>query len=321
MFFNWGLQGMLTIQVYVYYLLFPKDPASLRYLVYGMLVYEWIQTGLITQVAFDNFVYGYGDVATLTAFHNTWFSVTIMCSLTSGVVQCYFAYRTWILAHSVVITSVIVVFSIIQMCIGIAGGIMLRVIDPSAAEASHVTPVISTWLAGAAFVDVIIAISMTWLLWRAKSGIKTSDDMINTLIRLVVETGTLTGPSTLLHECPALVLAKLYANTFLASLNNRYILRHLSANSAGIAVDSSTVLSADSFPMRFFKPGSSGASRGAEQRTVLSHQGHITVQEETFIARDLEVFPEGAKDGVSTFSGGMKQSDCTLNSMAGSYPV
>lgn len=89
--------------------------------------------------------------------------------------------------------------------------LQLRVIDPSAAEASHVTPVISTWLATAAFVDIMIAMAMTWLvclhipilgtpvydtslqLWRAKSGIKTSDIMLNRLIRLVVETGMLTG--------------------------------------------------------------------------------------------------------------------------------
>lgn len=77
-----------------------------------MLAYEWVQTCLITEVAFESFVYGYGEVDTLTAFHNTWFSVTIMCSITAGVVQCYFGYRTWVLAHSVFITSVIIVVSL-----------------------------------------------------------------------------------------------------------------------------------------------------------------------------------------------------------------
>ncbi len=77
-----------------------------------MLVYEWVQTGLVTQVAFENFVFSYGDISALTGFHNTWFSVTIMCALTAGVVQCYFGYRTWVLARSVVVTSVIITVSL-----------------------------------------------------------------------------------------------------------------------------------------------------------------------------------------------------------------
>ncbi|EJF59193.1 hypothetical protein BD309DRAFT_857070 [Dichomitus squalens] len=330
MFFNWGLQGILTVQVYFYYLLFPKDPVALRYLVYGILAYEWVQTGLITEVAFDNFVYGYGDRNVLTAFHNTWFSVTIMCSIVSGVVQSYFAYRTWVLARSVILTSVIAFISIGQMCIGIAGGVMLHVIDPSAAAASLVTPVISAWLACAAFADIVIAIAMTCLLWQAKSGIKHSDNMINKLIRLVVETGTVTATvaiadlicftafsNTLLHECPALMLAKLYTNTFLASLNNRYILRQY-VNGATVAVD--TTVSSNSLPMRGLGSRLSGF-RPAEQRSAFSQQGHISIREETFVVHDLDVYSEtDAKDRGLSFSN-KRQSEQTVKAMDGAYAV
>ena len=76
--------------------------------VYGILIYEWVQTGLITAVAFDNFVYGYGSLTALTAFHNSWFSVTVMSSIASSVVQCFFAWRIYIISRSKLLTGIIV---------------------------------------------------------------------------------------------------------------------------------------------------------------------------------------------------------------------
>ncbi|KAI0358346.1 hypothetical protein OH77DRAFT_1263959 [Trametes cingulata] len=249
---SWALQGILNVQIYLYYLWFPRDPLATKLLVSAIFIYEWIQTVLVTQTAFEIDVYDFGDRTALTAFHNTWFSVTIMCAVISAVVQGYFSWRIWILSRSKLLPAVIICFSFAQMSVGVAGGVMLHVIDPTAAEASAVTPVISSWLAGAAFVDLIIALSMTYHLTRSKSGIKKTDDLVNRLVRLVVETGTLTAtvaivdlvcftaiPNTLLHECPALVLAKLYSNTILVSLNNRAFLRHGGDNfvdSAGVTL-------------------------------------------------------------------------------------
>ena len=85
-------------------------------------------------------------------------------------------------------------------------------------------------------------------------------------------------------------------------------------------MESSTAFSANSLPMRIFKP--KGTSHGGEQRAVLSNHGHISVQEETFVARDADVFPDGGKDDGSTFSThAVKQSDYTVNGVAGTYSV
>ena len=74
---------------------------------YGLLIYEWVQTGLATDAAFDNFVYNYGVPGELVQFHNTWFSVTIMCAFVSFVVQTFFAWRIWILGRSKILTGII----------------------------------------------------------------------------------------------------------------------------------------------------------------------------------------------------------------------
>ncbi|PCH37063.1 hypothetical protein WOLCODRAFT_167289 [Wolfiporia cocos MD-104 SS10] len=81
---------------------------------------------------------------------------------------------------------------------------------------------------------------MTIMLLRNKTGIAHTDVLINRMIRLVVETGSLTASmaililvlamtppvkETLTYEAPALMLTKLYANTFMTNLNNRAFVR------------------------------------------------------------------------------------------------
>jgi len=99
---------------------------------------------------------------------------------------------------------------------------------------------LAIWLALSVLADVMIAVSMTILLFKSKTGIARTDALINRVIRLVVETGTLTASmaivtiilanhpalrETLLYETPSINLTKIYANTFLMNLNNRVDLR------------------------------------------------------------------------------------------------
>ncbi|TFK84685.1 hypothetical protein K466DRAFT_601803 [Polyporus arcularius HHB13444] len=286
---NWTLQGVLTIQCTFYHTWFPRDNLGLKCLVYGILIYEWVQTGLITAVAFDNFVYGYGSITALTAFHNSWFSVTVMSAIASCVVQSFFAWRIYIIGRSKLLTAVIVTISFCQMAVGVAGGVMLNVVDPSASEASAVTPVIASWLAGAAAVDVVIAVSMTILLLRAKSGLRKSNDLIDKLIRLGIETGTVTAAvaildlifftvlsNTLLHECPALILPKLYSNSLLVSLNNRVFMQR-NKDSNTITVDSypMTGTQLSTLATASVDPNKSGVSLHGDARDRSGLQVHV----------------------------------------------
>ncbi|KAI0749980.1 hypothetical protein C8Q80DRAFT_1232843 [Daedaleopsis nitida] len=236
--FAWGLQGVLSVQCYIYYLYFPKDHLALKALVWGVFIWEWVQMGLVTQTAFDIDVYHYGDIGSLTAFHSTWFSVPVMSAVVSFVVQCYFAWRIWVLSRSRILVGAILFLSFAQMVLGIAGGVTLAIIDANAVEASVNRPIVASGLIIATVVDVMIAIAMTFLLLRAKSGIKQSDDIVNRLVRLIIETGALTASVALLYvvvfmvdtqdllfECPALILPKLYSNTLIVSLNNRAFVR------------------------------------------------------------------------------------------------
>ncbi|KAI0768342.1 hypothetical protein BD413DRAFT_614651 [Trametes elegans] len=233
---NWGLMGALSVQVYLYHIMFPNDPLYLRGFVYGIFAFEWVQTGLITENAFNVFVYNFGDVNNILKFHNSWFSVPIMCGIVSAAVQFFYARRIFLLSGSMALGGVICVLALTQGSAAIASGVLLKDIR-TAADQSRTTPAIATWLGGSALADIVIAVTMTFLLLRTKTGFRRSDSLVNKLVRLAIESGTITAsvaivdvvmfaalPQTLYHECPALALAKLYANMLLTSLNNRAFL-------------------------------------------------------------------------------------------------
>lgn len=111
-----------------------------------------------------------------------------------------------------------------------------------------------TWLAVTAFVDILIAISMSILLYRIESCIESTARVRTKLVHYAITSGAVTASvavvalatyvfeftqsretmdyvsccmesSYAVSNCPILVLSKLYANTALIGFNNRMLLR------------------------------------------------------------------------------------------------
>ncbi|KAI0326383.1 hypothetical protein GY45DRAFT_1373999 [Cubamyces sp. BRFM 1775] len=281
-FINWGLMGALSVQIYLYHVMFPKDPISLRGFVYGLFVFEWIQTGLITENAFNVFVYNFGDVPNVLKFHNSWFSVPVMCGVVSVSVQFFYARRIFVLSGSYIIAGVICLLALTQGSAAIASGVLLKNIH-TAADQKATTPAIATWLGGSALVDIVIAVTMTILLLKTKTGFRRSDSLVNKLVRLVIESGTITAsvaivdvvmfaalPQTLYHECPALALAKLYANMMVTSLNNRAFLQREASDMSTVNTTSAFAPTMSTVTAR--GTHSHGAMSMAESDTVVRVQ-------------------------------------------------
>ncbi|KAH9940634.1 hypothetical protein B0H21DRAFT_754533 [Amylocystis lapponica] len=175
----------------------------------------------------------------MVSIHNGWFSIPIMCGFIAAVVQIFFSWRIYKLARSRIVAGVIVLCSVGQFSVAVLSGVLMLRDVPSAVVASRVTLMLSAWLIASAIVDVLIAIVMTTFLIKVKTSLAPADDLVNRLIRLVIETGTLTATiaiidvvlfyttptNSLVYECPLFILSKLYANTLLVNLNNRAFMR------------------------------------------------------------------------------------------------
>ncbi|KAK0226656.1 hypothetical protein IW262DRAFT_1267118, partial [Armillaria fumosa] len=235
-FLNWGLFGTLSVQFYLYYLAFPKDRKFTKYLVYGIYAVEFGQTMLITYDAFLVFGYGFGDMKVLTGMHSHWLTVLVTSAAVAYVGQGFYAYRIFVLSKSRTVPAFVIcvrcgILSLWQF----DSSICSRKTSISVGVSNQIDiPCSSIWCGASALCDVIIAIYMTYYLMRSNTGFRRTRVLITKLIRLTVETGSVTATVALLnlilfsvfphqtfYGTPALIMTKLYANTVYMVLNSR----------------------------------------------------------------------------------------------------
>ncbi|KAF8886118.1 hypothetical protein BD779DRAFT_1673302 [Infundibulicybe gibba] len=232
--FNWCLYGILLVQVYLYYLAFPKDRLATKCLVFGLFLVETLQTSFVVHDAFDRFGSGFGNLAVFRNNQLEWLGVPIITGIVSCAVQTFFAYRIFILSKSKLLWSMICVIALSQCGAAITQGVQaLQVREFSKLQAEAFISC-AIWLVGAAVCDIIIAISMSYYLWKSETGFNSTHALFTRLIWLTIGTGSMTAvvetvaivlffafPHNSYYQTPALVLAKLYSNTLLVVFNSR----------------------------------------------------------------------------------------------------
>ncbi|ESK85585.1 hypothetical protein Moror_9999, partial [Moniliophthora roreri MCA 2997] len=244
---NWGLYGVLSVQVYLYWTAFPNDDLLSQTLVYGLYLLETAQTVLLTRDAFKAFVFGFGNAVSLAKVHNLWFNTYFLDALVALVFQVYFANRIrLLLPKSKVIPGIIVLLSFAQFASGICAAISTKTIkffsNPTGTSTSH-THTLSAWpspLPGyiwngcSTVADILIAVTMVYVLSRHDTTFKQTRSLVKRLNRLAMETGSLIAATSLAqpflflllpgqtyHVAPAIIIAKLYSNSLLVTLNTR----------------------------------------------------------------------------------------------------
>ncbi|KAK7464849.1 hypothetical protein VKT23_006054 [Stygiomarasmius scandens] len=228
------LYGVLVLQIYLYYIAFPNDRRIIKALVYGCFALNTAQTILNVIDAFDIFGSGFGDITALQNMRRAGISVPIMTGLISCSVQVFYGYQIYILSRSKILVGSIVATAVTQ-CIGaLVEGVYVVKINNLFSFQRKTFIECTVWLAGSALCDIIIAVSMTIYLLRAKRGFRRTHAIIVRLIRLIIETGTATAIVALIdsilfltiqrypyYTLPARCLGKIYANSLMVILNSR----------------------------------------------------------------------------------------------------
>ncbi|KAJ3903778.1 hypothetical protein F5879DRAFT_1035242 [Lentinula edodes] len=91
-----------------------------------------------------------------------------------------------------------------------------------------------TWLASFAVTDILITVTLVWILWKKRTNIRATDDAVSRIIRLTVQTGAITAfsaildvilflaiPNTTVNFVWDFALSKLYTNALISILNAR----------------------------------------------------------------------------------------------------
>ncbi|KAK0196029.1 hypothetical protein F5146DRAFT_314966, partial [Armillaria mellea] len=232
---HWGLFGTLSVQLYLYYLAFPKDKKFTKYLVYGIYITEFVQTVFVSFDSFSMFGYGFGDLEALTSVDFNWLVVPVMGGVVGFVGQGFYAYRIFLLSRSRTVPAFVACVSLANFVAAIIAGVyVFEDNDITKLNNLKTSIAIGIWCGSSALCNVVIAICMTYYLTHRNPTFRRTQIMVANLIRLTIETGSVTAvvaplslillfvfPGQTFYGPPMFILPKLYANTVYMVLNSR----------------------------------------------------------------------------------------------------
>ncbi|KAJ3569255.1 hypothetical protein NP233_g5171 [Leucocoprinus birnbaumii] len=242
------LLGILTVQIYFYYIGFPGDRLAFKLAVTTVYVIGLSQTAV---AIFDYFIVishlfhkceqVLSDLEA-TSFNDgkhSWFSINLSCAVVAFVVQFSYAYRIFLISQKPWVPILVVLLSLAQLvtgvllsiCTGASPDVMFKW-DMCIPDAIYLM-----WAPLSAACDVTISIYMSiFLLKRRKSVIKKKlYAHITRIVQLVAETGAATSLVVLCYiatlniplniafgySIPGLAASKVYSNSLLILLNSR----------------------------------------------------------------------------------------------------
>ncbi|KAF9254139.1 hypothetical protein L218DRAFT_589916 [Marasmius fiardii PR-910] len=250
-FFNVALWGILVVQTMVYFQAYKRDTILLRFFVLYLFVVETVNSGLNIAMMYDSLVTEWGSETATTYFpkclcyllclyeslkkvlSSVLMTVPILTVLISTPCQIFVAYRIRIISQIMWIPIMIVLLAFISMAGGLWTAVTNRIIKVFSRLAALHTPALM-WLLASAIADLAITVSLYWTLARRKTGFRQTDDIINRILRLTVQTGLITTtfamldvicflalPHTTVNFIWDLALSKLYTNALLSTFNAR----------------------------------------------------------------------------------------------------
>ncbi|KAJ7493150.1 hypothetical protein B0H11DRAFT_2005112 [Mycena galericulata] len=230
------LFGILTIQLYLYHLTFPRDATYLKILVYSVFLLDLASTLMCIGDVYHWFGAGFGNLLAVDDVFLSAFDTPMIGSFLAAIVQCFYCYRLWTLNKRLAPLCILVgLIAGAQAVTGLYAAIVAHIAKTFSNATAKAQPAIYVVFIGAAVADVLIATSMTILLLTSrKTAHGQTSFIIQKIINLTVETNILSStlavltvillvafPNTNYFTCPSIILGKIYSNSLFLMLNNR----------------------------------------------------------------------------------------------------
>ncbi|SCV74792.1 BQ2448_7821 [Microbotryum intermedium] len=232
------LGGVTTTQCFTYHLRFHRtDCLVYKVAVYFLFVLDTAHSAFCCMTIYWWTVTHYANPVVL--FTSPWtFTVDpAMTAIATIICQTFFAYRVYVISgRKWLVPMLIMMLSVLQFGFGVAGSIMIYVLDSKFSRFHEFTYGVTIWLVSAACADILITVSLIYYLRRASNANEFSKThtIVTRIIRRTIETNALTmlvavadailfiiDPGLAWHVIPNFLLVKLYFNSLLVSLVNR----------------------------------------------------------------------------------------------------
>ncbi|RPD74668.1 hypothetical protein L226DRAFT_560784 [Lentinus tigrinus ALCF2SS1-7] len=237
------LYGITTLQTFIYFQKYQGDTRFLKLFVGGVWILETAHTAFCIQFVYAYLVSSFGDFEYFG--HINWgIGITVFTEvILSTLVQLFYVRRVWIMSNkSKILTAALTIFTLARVAFGIGSMVLSYTYTawvPFRAQTSA-TVTVSGGLGAAALVDVLVALTLSFYLTRGRSSQhKQSNSRVNLIMLYAVNSGAITATASILSvilyatQKQSLVFlglveiqGKLYANSFLGSLNARSHIRN-----------------------------------------------------------------------------------------------
>ncbi|KIY62263.1 hypothetical protein CYLTODRAFT_427043 [Cylindrobasidium torrendii FP15055 ss-10] len=248
--YMWGycLYGMLVVQTYMYYETFKKDRIGIKAVVWSIFILETVFTIMTTIAAWNQYGDGWGDLDTLTHIDWSWEPLPPLNGLLATIAQGFYIWRIYNLTKSIWLPILLFSISLMQCCMAWYYAIYVSLNDLLLIKLLEKEAFVSAWLAGSATCDILITVSLVYILSRrrTKSSFDYTSSLVGRLIRYTMETGFLTTfgaivelilwltmQTNFIHFIFFLIIGRLYSNALMGTLNARSISRSYNSGSAG----------------------------------------------------------------------------------------
>ncbi|KAF8316389.1 hypothetical protein DL93DRAFT_775607 [Clavulina sp. PMI_390] len=188
-FFNSILLGILLIQVAQYFQNF-RDPMWIRNLVILTLILDVSQSALMMYMSWEYVVPHFGDFDFLGQSMWALSCIPFFSVPVSWIVQCFYAWRIWIITKTKTWSIMVVLFAAIQGAFGIWAGIGSFLAN-STADNVRLQKIAIVWFVFAMICDTSIMTIMIWSLNQSKTGFRDTDTLITRINRSIVRLGRL----------------------------------------------------------------------------------------------------------------------------------
>ncbi|OBZ73530.1 hypothetical protein A0H81_06410 [Grifola frondosa] len=164
--FNWALYGVLCVQMYIYSQAGMPDSRVTKGIILWIFTLETLQTITATHDSFHELALSWGNFESLTELYLTWFTLPVLTGVISATIQCFYAWRIYVLSTSRILTLVIVLIALMQGAAAMAEGIQLLITQNVQGTQEDTFKTTAVWLGGTAFCDILISFCMVLLLSR-----------------------------------------------------------------------------------------------------------------------------------------------------------
>ncbi|KIK48436.1 hypothetical protein CY34DRAFT_798258 [Suillus luteus UH-Slu-Lm8-n1] len=237
-----GLSGCVNMQFIVYWQLYSYESWRVKSLVVAITLLDWCHSAFVAIALWDSIIVPYGN---MDDFDKIPWSVGPAVELTAMItflVQCIFAYRIYRLQKKRLTVVVPIValafFRLVAASVSMSEMIRLQ------SYAAFIQQNFSRWiftvgLSLSAFVDIMITAIMCYFLRKNRTMVISTIRIIDTLTLWTIRNGSMTSAAAIASLICWLampdnrtflglhfVIAKLYANSLLATLNARQHIRN-----------------------------------------------------------------------------------------------